>query len=46
MESLLTNLVDDIAEWIHKNRCNMDRVIKKWKYVKLNITIVRVFLNA
>ena len=49
MASSLSNLINNIAEGIHKTKCKYDKkciVIKKVKLLELNTNTARVFLNT
>ena len=45
MASLLTNLVNNLSEGIHRIECKYEHMIKNVKAVELIINIVTVFLN-
>ena len=45
MVSLLTNLVNNLSEGIHRIECKYEHMIKNVKAVELIINIVAVFLN-
>ena len=46
MASLLSNLVDNLAEGIHKIRCKYGHDTKNVKHVQLNAKIANPFLNT
>ena len=46
MASSLSNLVDNLAEGIHKVKCKMNMKIKNMKRLKLNTKIVSVTSNT
>ena len=46
MASLLSNLVNNLSEGIHKIICKTDAMIKYLKLAELNISIEIVFLNT
>ena len=45
MASLLTNLVNNLSEGIHRIECKYEHMIKNVKAVELIINIAAVFLN-
>ena len=45
MVSLLTNLVNNLSEGIHRIECKYEHMIKNVKAVELIINIAAVFLN-
>ena len=46
MASSLSNLVDNLAEGIHKVKCKINMKIKNMKRLKLNTKIVSVTSNT
>ena len=46
MASSLPNLVNDLAEEIHRIKCKYEYNNKNLKVVKLNINIATAFLNT
>ena len=46
MTSSLSNLANNFSKGIHRIKCKLDKMIKNMSHVKLNISIVTVFLNS